>query len=175
MKKEWRLSPVLSAVVPLAALLFYFLASSEDPASTPHPPNEGAAEGARKPPTEMSLHPNDTIQPVPNANAPAPSRAKVEEPESEELFWNELERLERKDKQEALAYALAGDDWYSDEGTPAEARRAKIVTLLVSLGKMEEARAKTRVFIEKYPDSSYRRLVQGVTGIHPRPSAPRAP
>lgn len=93
-------------------------------------------------------------------------------PASPELYWQELETIERTDKQRALQYALAGEQWYPDEGKPAEARRAKIVTLLVALGRMPEARERTRAFLEQYPNSPYRRLVQGVTGIHPRPGAP---
>lgn len=171
MNKPSRL--VLGAGVPLLALLFYFWGEREEPSSrapmarTAHETTATQTQAAPKPKAA-------TTSPL-APSAPSPSEEKFEEPESEELFWQELERLEREDKQEALAYALSGEDWYGDEGKPAEARRAKIVTLLVSLGKMEEARARTRAFIEKYPDSSYRRLVQGVTGIHPRPGAPRTP
>jgi hypothetical protein len=34
------------------------------------------------------------------------------------------------------------------------------------------ARAETQAFLAAYPDSEYRRMVQGVTGIHPRPGRP---
>jgi hypothetical protein len=49
------------------------------------------------------------------------------------------------------------------------------ITLLVDLGEMEEARARTRRFIELHPESRYRPLVQGVTGIHPRPTVRSKP
>jgi TolA-binding protein len=91
---------------------------------------------------------------------------------SEQSYWTQLEELERGDKRRALSYALAGEEWYSDVGKPAEARRAKIVTLMVDLGQMSEARERARAFIEQYPRSPYRHLVQGTTGIHPRPGAP---
>ncbi|HEY5961409.1 MAG TPA: hypothetical protein VIV60_32850, partial [Polyangiaceae bacterium] len=74
-----------------------------------------------------------------------------------------------KEPSRALELALAGDRWYSDRGRPAEARRAMIVSLLVDTGNMSEARVWTRRFIEQYPESSYRPMVQGKTGIHPRP------
>ncbi len=57
-------------------------------------------------------------------------------------------------------------------GPEAEARHAMGITLLVDLGQIEEARALTRRFIVEHPESVYRPLVQGVTGIHPRPSGP---
>jgi hypothetical protein len=47
-----------------------------------------------------------------------------------------------------------------------------IITLLVDLGRMDEARARVDRFLEAYPNSRYRPLVQGKTGIHPRPSGP---
>lgn len=93
-------------------------------------------------------------------------------PPTEELYWRTLEDLRKTDKAQALAYALAGEEWYSDQGRPAEARKAMIVTLLTDLGRYEEARARTRLFLEQYPQSPYKPLVQGVSGIHPRPGPP---
>jgi hypothetical protein len=94
-------------------------------------------------------------------------------PESERAYFGELARLSGVDKPRALALARQGDDWYPSTGESAEARKAVAITLLVDLGNMEEARRETRAFIARYPGSSYRPLVQGVTGIHPRPSGPR--
>jgi Fe-S cluster biosynthesis and repair protein YggX len=88
-------------------------------------------------------------------------------------FLEQLSELNHTDKQAALTLAEKGEQWYSDVGRYAEARRAMRVTLLVDLKRMDEARALTRDFIAQYPDSSYSRLVRGVTGIHPRPSGPR--
>jgi hypothetical protein len=48
------------------------------------------------------------------------------------------------------------------------------ITLLVDLGQMAEARQLARRFIVAHPQSRYRAVVQGVTGIHPRPSGPAA-
>jgi hypothetical protein len=47
-----------------------------------------------------------------------------------------------------------------------------IITLLVDLGRMDEARERALAFIKAYPKSSYRPLIQGKTGIHPRPYGP---
>lgn len=94
-------------------------------------------------------------------------------PESERAYFQELARLQAVDKPRALAFARQGDAWYPATGENAEARKAMVVTLLVDLGNMEEARRETRAFIAAYPQSSYRPLVQGVTGIHPRPHGPR--
>ncbi|HEX2733163.1 MAG TPA: hypothetical protein VHM70_16245 [Polyangiaceae bacterium] len=91
-------------------------------------------------------------------------------PEGE--YLRELEALSLTDKQAALLLVEQGEQWYPSQGRAAEARRAMRVTLLVDLGRMPEARRFTREFIEQYPTSSYRPLVQGVTGIHPRPSGP---
>jgi hypothetical protein len=97
----------------------------------------------------------------------------MSQPATAEEFWRELERLELTDKRLALHYALQGEQWYEgDAGKAREARSAKIVTLLVALDRMDEARVRTRAFIESYPNSPYRPLVQGVTGIHPRPGRP---
>jgi hypothetical protein len=94
-------------------------------------------------------------------------------PESERAYFRELARLNGVDKPRALAFARQGDAWYPSSGDNAQARKAMAITLLVDLGNMEEARRETRAFIAAYPGSSYRPLVQGVTGIHPRPHGPR--
>ncbi len=148
--------------------------SSEPVASrAPTPPSQPRAPAPpsqpRAPSPAHATTPAPTSPPDTRATAPAALRP----PATERDYWSHLEALERSDKERALAYALAGDEWYEAEGKPAEARRAKIVTLLVDLGRMQEARSRTRQFIEQYPNSPYRRLVQGVTGIHPRPGAPR--
>lgn len=84
-----------------------------------------------------------------------------------------LSELNHSDKQAALVLAEKGEQWYAPVGRLAEARRAMRITLLVDLARIAEARALTREFVERYPESPYRGLVQGVTGIHPRPSGPR--
>lgn len=84
-----------------------------------------------------------------------------------------LTELNHTDKPAALVLAEKGEQWYPPVGRLAEARRAMRITLLVDLDRMAEARALTREFIERHPESPYRRLVQGATGIHPRPSGPR--
>jgi len=92
---------------------------------------------------------------------------------SEEQYLRTLDQLNRTDKRRALELVQKGDDWYSSSGVNAEAREAMRITLLVDLGEMDEARARTRRFIAEHPTSQYRPLVQGVTGIHPRPTGPR--
>jgi hypothetical protein len=91
---------------------------------------------------------------------------------SEDDYLRELERLNRTDKRRALELVEKGDAWYPVSGVRAEARKAMGITLLVDLGQMQEARVRTRRFIAEHPTSAYRPLVQGVTGIHPRPSGP---
>ena len=93
-------------------------------------------------------------------------------PDSEQAYMRELFRLNGVDKPHALAYARQGDAWYPSTGVGAEARRAMAITLLVDLDDMEQARRETRSFIAAYPNSAYRPLVEGVTGIHPRPRGP---
>jgi hypothetical protein len=87
----------------------------------------------------------------------------------------ELLALESTDKERALALARQGDEWYESSGRPAEARKAITITLLADLGRMEEARALTRAFMAAHPDSGYLPVVQGVTGIHPRPHPSSVP
>lgn len=95
-------------------------------------------------------------------------------PDDEPAYWRELSRLNTADKSRALEYARKGDTWYGATGGTAEARQAMIVTVLVDLGKMDEARREARAFMTAHPGSSYLPLVQGVTGIHPRPHGPRS-
>ncbi len=90
----------------------------------------------------------------------------------EDEYLRELARLNRTDPRRARALVRQGERWYSASGVRAEAREAMGITLLVDLGEMEEARALARRFITEHPTSRYRPLVQGVTGIHPRPSRP---
>jgi hypothetical protein len=97
-----------------------------------------------------------------------------EKPASEAAYLRELSRLHATDGARALLYARQGDVWYSNTGTAAEARKAMAITLLVDLGKIDQARRETRAFIAAFPDSPYRPLVQGVTGIHPRPHGPQS-
>jgi hypothetical protein len=114
-----------------------------------------------------------------SAPEPTPVRAAAanptlyDAPPPEDDTLRELEALSVTDKQAALTLAEKGDEWYSAVGKKAEARRAMRITLLVDLNRMPEARRLTRDFIQRYPDSPYRRLVQGVTGVHPRPGGPR--
>lgn len=128
-------------------------ASEAGPARTPAAPLAAAATTPRPPEQPSALR--DT-----------------ERPPDEKRYFAELERLQRTDKQRALAYAERGEDWFSASGRGAEARRAMAVTLLVDLGRMDEARARTEEFLRHFPESPYRPLVQGVTGIHPRPGKP---
>jgi hypothetical protein len=96
----------------------------------------------------------------------------LRKPDSESDFLRELSRLHRVDKAGALALAEQGDAWYPSTGPFAEARHAMTVTLLVDLGDMDAARRITRALIADNPRSAYLPLVEGVTGIHPRPHGP---
>lgn len=111
-------------------------------------------------------------EPAPPLAHAAPASDNLTRPSSPELYWQKLEELGETDKGRALDYALKGEEWYPSSGKLAEALRAMTITLLVDLGRMPEARERTRAFIAQYPDSPYRRLAQGVTGIHPRPGPP---
>lgn len=97
------------------------------------------------------------------------SRAVAVGPPEAEAVLRELDRLRQSDPKLALERALAADATLPERGAMAEARRALIVTLLVDSGRMADARQRTREFLESYPTSEYRPLVEGVTGIHPRP------
>jgi hypothetical protein len=111
---------------------------------------------------------------IPRAGRAAPITASVAAarnstaPDPESLL-HELEALAVNDKPRALAVALSADDHLPAAGVLAEARRAFIVTLLVDLQRMSEARERAREFTRSYPTSRYVPLVQGVTGVHPRP------
>ncbi len=137
------------------------------------------------PATQAEPRPSTTplaqaVAPVaPSARAPlveprAPSNA-LKRPASEDDYMRELLALESTDEERALALARKGDEWYEGSGRAAEARKAMTITLLADLGRMEEARALARAFMAAHPDSGYLPVVQGVTGIHPRPHPSSAP
>jgi hypothetical protein len=167
---------LLGVVAVLAPVLLYAFWPQPEPVrarrspspevSTPGPP-KASARAAPGVPDDPAPSPEPHAAPVPSSAAES-----FEQPASPELYWQELERLKRSDPEHALAYALIGDDWYTNIGRPAEARHAMVVTLLVDLHRMTEARERARTFIAEHPSSSYRPLVQGVTGIHPRPGRP---
>ena len=90
-------------------------------------------------------------------------------PDAEQVL-REIEPLSITDKPLALSRALAADARLSAAGVMAEARRALIVTLMVDTARMPEARERAREFMRRYPQSRYLPLVQGTTGIHPRPT-----
>lgn len=104
--------------------------------------------------------------------APKTAAPALERPASEEEYFQRLDALRSSAPADALAWVERGQEWYGSEGKYAEARTAMQVTLLVDLSRMPEARAITRKFILEHPDSPYRPLMQGVTGIHPRPGPP---
>lgn len=83
-----------------------------------------------------------------------------------------LDQFPADEKRAALRFAQSIAPQFPETGVRAEARSAKEITLLVDLNRMPEARALVREFIQVHPDSRYRPLVQGVTGIHPRPTGP---
>ena len=86
-----------------------------------------------------------------------------------EATLQKLEVLSLTNKPAALELALAADQQLPSAGVMAEARRAMIVTLLADLNRLSEARVRARTFTAGYPRSAYLPLVQGVTGVHPRP------
>jgi hypothetical protein len=117
------------------------------------------------------------VQPEPSGAAPAPTmpgdlQTGAERPATEDDYLRELAVLRTEDPSRALDWVERGDEWYSAEGRKAEARQASRVTLLVDLGRMDEARRVAQVFLAAHPRSEYAGLVRGVTGIHPRPGKP---
>jgi hypothetical protein len=116
-------------------------------------------------------HTENVTASTPSASSPRTPFADTPPPERE--FFEELNALHATDKPAALFWAEQGERWYGDGGRFADARRAMRITLLADLQRMAEARSLARAFIAQYPQSPYRPLVQGVTGIHPRPSGPR--
>ncbi len=143
---------------------------------TPGSTTRATGDSARRPEQEMAEPVlARTSSPPSNASAqtlPADSGKGTERPASEDDYLRELAVLRTEDPSRALDWVERGDEWYSAEGRKAEARRASRVTLLVDLGRMDEARRFARGFLAHYPRSEYAGLVRGVTGIHPRPGKP---
>jgi hypothetical protein len=148
------------------AIFVVLLRHERTPTAHEHPP--AAAE-------EASAVPVSTAATTSRATPPPASRASagaLDRPATEDEFMRELMQLESTDKEAALALARKGEGWYSSSGKPAEARKAMIVTLLADLNRMDEARTLARAFMAAFPGSEYLPLVQGATGIHPRPHGP---
>jgi hypothetical protein len=165
--RRWRratIAVLALAVVGVAVWLWGPLRATSVLQSTPAP---GSIEEAALPVAAIPPAP-------PVTSAPGASRGQPETgaPSGEEDSLAEIARLNATDKPRALALALSADDAYPSAGADAEARRAMIITLLVDLGRMEEARQRVYRYIEAYPDSPYLPLVEGKTGIHPRPMGP---
>lgn len=148
---------VAALALGCAILGLRYWPSPEAPPAASVIPTEAPAKASPAPTAEVVVA--ATVAPSPRHSAP----------DAEQLL-RELEVLSLTDKPLALSRALAGDELLSPQGVMAEARRALIVTLMVDTERMPEARARAREFIRRYPDSRYRPLVQGTTGIHPRPS-----
>ncbi len=182
MRQSTRLLIGVALLLPLLAGIAFFAVQGSGevkhtaPAASSRlsspPARTHRAEEASATSTAQEVVPSETQGPAPGEFAQPDSPEEFKQPDSPEEYWRELEDLQRTDKARALAYALQGDEWYPDTGKPAEARRAMIITLQVDLGQMSEARERTRDFIKLYPGSPYRPLIQGATGIHPRPGAP---
>ncbi len=118
---------------------------------------------------------SEPVAATPIASTLVPIAAAVDTSAAPELLDEQaslrvLASLSVSDKPRALELAFEADAKLPPEGVLAEARRALIVTLLVDTGRMAEARIRARKFIAEYPTSRYLPLVQGVTGIHPRPT-----
>lgn len=127
------------------------------------------ATAANQPSGGSSAKPNDG---QPQIASQTPGEPSEREAPPERDYFVRLQSLYRTDKEAALEWARSGEDWYGDASPHTDARRAVAITALVDLGRMKQARREVREFIERHPDSRYRPLVQGVTGIHPRPGAP---
>jgi hypothetical protein len=159
-----------AAFIGLAACmgLVVFVSAKRATEAAPRAPSPGPVLVARVQPSLVAI---SSARPLPSHEPHAD--VPVESPPSPEDFFHELERLQTTDKTRALSLARQGEGWYPPTGELAEARKAMIVTLLVDTGDMTEARQLARRFIDAFPTSDYRPLIQGVTGVHPRPSGPR--
>jgi hypothetical protein len=153
----------LLVAVAIAGLLLALLYRAHIPTSP-----TTAAKPVRTPEATLPVISSPPLENERIAAAVLPSRP-TPALDAEQLL-RELEPLSITDKPLALSRALAADARLSPEGVMAEARRALIVTLMVDTERMPEARERAREFIRRYPQSRYRPLVQGTTGIHPRPS-----
>ena len=162
MRARWSIGALL--LVPAVGVAWSLSRQSPAP-SAPGP--QGAASAA---PAAVEPEPSAPLEVAePRNPSPAPP---ADPPPDERAFLAQLEALNRTDKPRALELARRGEGWYSQTGVQAEARKAMITTLLVDLGRMSEARTEAYRFINAFPESRYRPLVQGVTGIHPRPGRP---
>ncbi|HYP88265.1 MAG TPA: hypothetical protein VEQ59_08925 [Polyangiaceae bacterium] len=154
-----RFGAVALALGVAALLLLWRMARPEPPLNAPAPS-----------PTKAQTAGEVTPAATGRVSAPAPSGSGSPRELDAEALLRNLEPLAVTDKPRALQLALDADSKLSRSGVMAEARRALIVTLLVDVNRMSEARARARAFTAEYPDSRYLPLVQGVTGVHPRPS-----
>lgn len=155
-------------IVPVALLLVVHGRAGSPPAAPPSSsPSALEQEGPVSARSEQASARDEAAK-----GAPRVAAEQAEKPATAQEYFRTLEALRRSAPEEALRWVERGEEWYGKAGPEAEARDAMQVTLLVDLGRMREARAVTDRFIVEYPDSQYRPLVQGMTGIHPRPGPP---
>lgn len=162
-----RKTAVATGTLLAGAVLWLLVRGSDSQKSSTPRQRPAATSEAPKPPLPMSAV--ASVEAAIPAAAPRvpPSRSPYP---SEDDYLRAIEQLNATDKPRALELVQQGEQWYPNSGVRTEAREAMGITLLVDLGEMEEARVRTRRFIAQHPESPYRPLVQGVTGIHPRPS-----
>lgn len=165
-----RVGTALFVMALLLAASFAWRAGrpAKTPVTSPSEPHE-RARAPRVPAQPLELPLPDEIG-VPSVRSVRSSSPFA----SEDDYLRELERLNAVNKPAALELVEQGAQWYRGSGVRQEAREAMGITLLVDLGQIDEARARTRRFIVEHPTSRYRPLVQGKTGVHPRPLGPFA-
>jgi hypothetical protein len=152
--------------VALAGLLLGYFFLPRSPTAPTTPTTRTTPVATLQAPAPTTEPPAPKIETIAAAGHPSPLPPV---PDAEQLL-RELEPLSITDKPLALSRALTADAQLSPSGVMAEARRALIVTLMVDTERMPEARERAREFIRRYPQSRYLPLVQGTTGIHPRPT-----
>ncbi|HVW27003.1 MAG TPA: hypothetical protein VHC69_16675 [Polyangiaceae bacterium] len=157
----------LALVVFAVAVVFLLWRDEKRPVTERKTVVANEASASAPQPPALPMPSAAAALPVASASSTAQGR-----PSNEDAYMHELMQLESTDKEAALALAQKGDDWYPSTGRPAEARKAMIVTLLADLNRMDEARSLARAFMAAFPRSEYLPLVQGATGIHPRPHGP---
>lgn len=134
-----------------------------------HPPPAPPA------PTRLEPAPLATTDAAPSSPVPPPASplaASSAPPDPETSLTGRLRAVVDADPGAALGLADEGERRFGD-GPLADERSFLKMRALVHLGRIGDARSEAEAFFERFPESPLGERAYRLTGVHPRPSAPR--
>jgi hypothetical protein len=156
-----------AGAVALALMIAYVLrgVTREDVGrSLPSSASESASSAAWPPrPGSAPVTPEGALDAASSALvAPPPA---VADASDEASLMTRLRSLRKIDPEATIELARQGDERFPETGDAAE-RASILIHALASLGRASEARGEAEAVVNRYPDSSWVREIEGFTGAH---------